>query len=335
MQVSLVLFRMDNSGSKNSKLIMTQSSYIFPGNLRTVVGILLVAWIMIWWVVVDRTPTMDLPSHYKVSGSRRTNAHQQVGKQTKTQGKRLRNLRRVCGLLRKGFYNHTEYYLENKTFGLLTDHYHRMTFCYIRKVASTSWNRLLSTIVKKEKEERSTWLENRSGQWSVLLKRWARLNNSGFNNVARSNNSNNLKNYFKFLMVRHPLQRLASAYMDRIVNVKKSNQTFETFLRGASRFAHTNPHWSPFINTCHPCSIHYDYIAHLETVQEDLPIILTRLNITDIAHIFSHSGRGSTKSLMYKGMYTNISKSVLQNIFIKFQPDADMFGYSFDGYGSL
>ena len=248
---------------------------------------------------------------------------------------RRRTLKRVCDLLNEGFYKNSNYYKSKKNIYIITDHYHRMAFCKIPKVSSSSWMRFFTVMIEKERADRDVWLTTHPGNWSVFgnTKKLRGLNNAGCNLWRPSNASYSLNSYFKFLAVRHPLQRLVSAYMGIVIG-HNINQTFEDFLKGAALYIHTNHHWMPFINTCDPCSLDFDFIVNLETVQEDVPLIFSsNINAPYMVNEFPHSKPGSLNSQMYKAMYANVSKEVLRDIFVKFQPDADMFGYSFEGYG--
>ena len=118
-----------------------------------------------------------------------------------------------------------------------------------------------------------------------------------------------LGNYFTFTIVRHPLDRLISAYRDRILDgctdqaklhipaifhLTRSNlltlgtsvlydkitncidtfPTFEEFIR----FVIVNPdgdlHWMPYHQHCSPCQIEYDAIIKLETAVQDQEYVL-------------------------------------------------------------
>ena len=251
---------------------------------------------------------------------------------------RRRTLKRVCGKLQEGFYKHSGYYKPEYTRkNVVADQYHRMVFCPIQKVSSSSWLRFFATMAKEERADRDVWLTTHPGNWSVFgnSPRQRGLNQTGLKKISL-NDSSTIYRHFTFLAVRHPLQRLVSAYMYRIVD-RHINKTFEDFLRGAARYVHTDTHYMPFINTCDPCAIDFDVIVQMETVQEDLQMVCSKLNASYMLNKFPHQKPGSLKAgaEAYKGMYADISKQVLRDVFAKFKPDADMFGYSFEGYGNL
>ena len=117
-----------------------------------------------------------------------------------------------------------------------------------------------------------------------------------------------LKTYFKFMIARHPLLRVLSAFrqkfeepnwwfrpgIGRYVEImyghipasesKGDNVTFEQFVHYLDdrNPAEYNEHWKPISMFCHPCQIPYDYIVKLETSHEDYPNIFAQLKrVTD------------------------------------------------------
>ena len=340
----------------DSYTIVAQKSYVrSENNWKKIVSISSCAWIIIWWTVTKNVTIGEQNGYLnpmQVGEKIHPKANYtpiQVGEKIRPkanytrlgrqQEERQRTLKLACRRLKNGVYNHTNYYMAKRGAVFLTDHYHRTMLCILKKVSSGSWIFFYESVIIRERKERNNWLDNYPGQLSQMHKRWGRLNNSAFNLVKIKNTEGidiSESNYFKFIMVRHPLDRLASAYLDKAAG-HNNTMDFEEFLRGAALFVDTNHHWRPFVKSCLPCSkIQFDYIAHLETLHDDLKVILTALNLTDMIDDFPHvvhSNTGPPKS-NYKDMYANISHYILHDVFAKYQLDADMFGYSFDGYGN-
>ena len=93
--------------------------------------------------------------------------------------------------------------------------------------------------------------------------------------------------------------------------------------------------FSIFQAACHPCTMYYDYVAKLETLQTDLIEILPHLNAMRFKDNFPHSKFTSYEAkhqYRYAHMYTSLPDSVLQPLFDKYKVDADMFDYNFDSY---
>lgn len=87
--------------------------------------------------------------------------------------------------------------------------------------------------------------------------------------------------YFTFSFVRHPLDRLVSAYLDK----KTENSNFSNFLEsavavfdeyqkcmktGSEKCKEINVHIRPFYMRCPFCDIEFDFVGRLETFQKDV-----------------------------------------------------------------
>ena len=78
----------------------------------------------------------------------------------------------------------------------------------------------------------------------------------------------------------------------------------------------------------------YDYIAHIETLTDDLPFILRHMNATHMTeHFPSNKGHVQDASnKIYREFWLNTTFSLVKPVLEKFRVDADMFGYSFADY---
>lgn len=126
---------------------------------------------------------------------------------------------------------------------------------------------------------------------------------------------NVLQNYRKFLFVRHPFERVLSAYLNKFVeppsSLKMMQREFGTqiiryYRPNATRTEieegndvsllefiqyltepslslsrndgeHYNEHWEPINNICNPCAIQYDFIGHYENMSAESNAILKAL----------------------------------------------------------
>ena len=123
-----------------------------------------------------------------------------------------------------------------------------------------------------------------------------------------------LKHYYKFLVVRHPFERLISLYNSKIKD--STEEGFRKYVSDANFLGITNkhcgvsfsdfvtyleykcafrkgwpcfePHWKVATEICHPCHIQYDYIAKFETFREDALNVLRELgeNRSDIETLY-------------------------------------------------
>uniref|UniRef100_A0A803YAY1 Carbohydrate sulfotransferase n=1 Tax=Meleagris gallopavo TaxID=9103 RepID=A0A803YAY1_MELGA len=107
-----------------------------------------------------------------------------------------------------------------------------------------------------------------------------------------------LKNYYKFVFVRNPAERLLSAYRNKFGEIKEYQQkygveivrryrknggksagddvTFSEFLRYLldEEVERMNEHWMPIYNLCQPCAVRYDFIGSYERLNEDANRVL-------------------------------------------------------------
>ena len=164
-----------------------------------------------------------------------------------------------------------------------------------------------------------------------------------------------LKNYFKFLFVREPLHRFLSAFKDKFIgkrrkfsnNIRKAivkrfrpqdydpkgenNVSFSEF---AQFFAedvarHGNPHWRQYEQLCHPCVVNYDFIGHLETLQQDASLILKIAGIDDrVTFPPIHNTTNSHDLLHY---YSQVPSEYITRLGQTYRNDYEMFGYEFLG----
>ena len=112
-----------------------------------------------------------------------------------------------------------------------------------------------------------------------------------------------LKNYFTFLFVRDPMERVVSAYMSKFV--KNNKYFYRTYGRGIIKLYRPNAakeayktgsgvtfpefsrhvvetrklrdeHWQAFDKLCHPCAVKYDFIGRFENVYEDASYLIKK-----------------------------------------------------------
>ncbi|XP_035697733.1 carbohydrate sulfotransferase 11-like isoform X1 [Branchiostoma floridae] len=168
-----------------------------------------------------------------------------------------------------------------------------------------------------------------------------------------------VSSYYSIVVTRNPIERLASAWISRFLynhhlryndrygsmlqtvsntsnteNIKdKNNQQvpFLAFIRAATdnRKEWQNRHWIPVSDACTPCKIHYDYIAHTETLADDLRLFLRKVGVTNRDDILPQTKkRGAEKKL--RNLFALIPLEDLRRVARKFKADFEMFGYSYE-----
>lgn len=166
-------------------------------------------------------------------------------------------------------------------------------------------------------------------------------------------------NYTKLIVVRHPFERLVSAYTDKFANSNSTvyqqgigreiiqkyrshpselsletghdvifpefvNYVIDEWSAGRRQL---DIHWRPMIDLCLPCSIDYDIVAKFETLKKDVDFLSHKLKENKIKRLFqpqspSASTIGATKQLM-----DQLNQQQLIDLYRVYKDDFDIFGY--------
>lgn len=205
---------------------------------------------------------------------------------------------------------------------LVTEPKNALTYCHVPKIASTSWmlttadmNPITSDEVEKLYQSRS--LHDRMlSKFSFIIKT--------HKDILKLHNSS----LYKFVFIRHPFERLASAFHDKFIFWKQDNlmqpfvdyylhlkgipkptgigrdwinkmidvsfTNFANFvLHEASLLQKTSGpsgHWWPFTDMCKLCVIEYDYVGKIETLQEDVDCVLNTFPTYELLQKNEHKG---------------------------------------------
>ncbi|KAK8400898.1 hypothetical protein O3P69_002575 [Scylla paramamosain] len=179
---------------------------------------------------------------------------------------------------------------------LLVDLTHNVLFCYVPKVASTSWKRLWFLMVRAAKRDEIMSLPRAYVHGPTL----STLGNDKFSDDARETMLGTFK---KILFTRNPLERVVSAYRDKLEteDVESSYDFHKHIGREVERMARgkvtsgghdvtfkefveflvtpmngttwtegqRNEHWRPTVDLCAPCLIQYDAIGRYENLEKE------------------------------------------------------------------
>lgn len=233
------------------------------------------------------------------------------------------------------------------------DHKHKVAACLHFKVGSSTWRLIFANNSDKgpipTRRLKTIFNEMRFFEhYNIYELSHARHSPDDIRNV--------LKNYYKFMVVRHPLHRLTSTYADKFKKenrwfaklhgfkivrkyrphadrkLKRTGQgiNFEDLLKYIKDGA-TDGHWQgPFNDWCQPCMIKYDKIVRIETHDHDSADIVNE-------HL---AGRGSmtrANPLQTKGSshtsvlpeYTTVNDTLLNAILKIYSLDFTQFGYHY------
>ena len=250
---------------------------------------------------------------------------------------------------------------------VLADDNHNVLYCVIPKVGSTSWKSMLyrSVVSDSELGKFSMRAGNLKTQYFVhnnkyLTKhgfKWLRLPYYSYKGIEHR-----LQNYFKFVVVRHPLARLISLYNNKFVQrkefpwvirqvLKKENKTgyditsdvihtayvdFEAladFLVTSNK-VHADKHWDSYDHLCHPCLINYDFVAKMETLDRDLDYVRSMLRLPrHLEHLNPSKAKDDKKFTLSD--VKSIGRNTLEGVYRTYKEDFLMFGYGFKEDGTV
>lgn len=180
--------------------------------------------------------------------------------------------------------------------------------------------------------------------------------NRVFNNILYL--FKNLNKTVRFLIVRHPFERVLSAYRDKLehkdgreyyfrrygLHIKrvyrqhwqdKEEPTFEEFLSFLAKNMIFDEHWKPITVQCAPCTIQYDYVIKTESFTEENMYMLEQLHLDQLVDINlaeNVNPGGRTDIRISKMYYSTVPRSLLEQIYKLYRDDFILFDYSPDEY---
>ena len=220
---------------------------------------------------------------------------------------------------------------------LIFDDRRKSLFCFVEKIGCTDMKRLLfvtSGVLPLETIHHS-WVDLR------YLERGLRRGSLLNKNLTDASRLLRMKNYFKFMIVRNPLERLVSGYRNKIepplmdlsdkfpnyikrwilktyrpvdyrqwidqggnYNISISFPEFAQYVIDTKK-EWLNPHFKPMINTCHPCRVRYDFYGNFKMYSQDVMLIVEKIR-TKPEYYPNHSlHRSGHETSTYLGVYYN------------------------------
>ena len=151
------------------------------------------------------------------------------------------------------------------------------------------------------------------------------------------------ENYTKIILVRHPLDRLLSAYLYIFANEKgkfyNEKYTWEEFVHNIINYPDDDPtwreiqisvgnHWEPYWRVCQVCddSLRPDYVLKLESIQEDLSHYLHQVGLVEFVNKFPWSNPNSKSTRIFE-FYSKLNKTTVQELYYIYRVDHELFEY--------
>ncbi|XP_055621382.1 carbohydrate sulfotransferase 11 isoform X2 [Toxorhynchites rutilus septentrionalis] len=236
---------------------------------------------------------------------------------------------------------------------LINREYH-LVWCNVFKAASTSWMYNFNLLagytpefLKKTKDVPLQLARQKYPRPSVEMLREA-INNS-----------------ISFVIVRHPFERLVSAYKDKIQYALPNShhqklgiriiQKYRKFIKGQpwstqkyptfpefvnymldeTRHPHLeiDMHWIPVTYFCTPCFFHYDVIAKFETLEEDQNYLISTAQLGNVIKPqWKNAGKGAHTNDVVLKLFSELSDDQLRGLYEYYRYDFELFGYGIDEY---
>ncbi|XP_067121617.1 carbohydrate sulfotransferase 11-like isoform X2 [Centruroides vittatus] len=164
-----------------------------------------------------------------------------------------------------------------------------------------------------------------------------------------------LRRYYKVMFVRHPFDRLVSAFRDKAEKSRKeklyfyekywdpimkkyrssdklddnSKPTFREFTRYLleTNPSHYDNHWAFYWSRCEPCLVQYDFIGKLESAQEDFWQVSRKLDIDYLPFKVKKEDRFTNRNYFY-----NLTAEELSKLYSLYKLDFELFDYTIEEF---
>ncbi|XP_006822516.2 carbohydrate sulfotransferase 11-like [Saccoglossus kowalevskii] len=291
------------------------------------------------WRITDQSDNCDTETMDDKQRKRKQFIHR---KETMgdIQRKRKQLIHQVCAAIKPGDNN---YHRPEERRGLLYINKYQIAYCQIPKVGITNWKRIILVLM---------------GYNSTVGINHHVINLRGFPSISKDESRK--RHCTSFLFVRHPFQRLLSAYRNKFeipdyydiaeeigrkivshlrpnasASVKNSwkNVTFPEFIQFLLYISNKNRynwHWDFQHKLCEVCEFSYDFIGHFENIVEESNYLLRSIGITDVSFPeFSTHATNSSNINMYLKYFAQVPGEDIIKLYKLYEMDFKLFGYPF------
>lgn len=231
-------------------------------------------------------------------------------------------------------------------------------YCKVPKSGSSTWVYNLLKLANVPQEQISSDI----GLHRLIRDYYPKMSSNKMKNA--------FKKSFKLLVVRHPFERILSAYRDKLENYQRdlmfrdgyyytmygksivqvyrddsdrslANHTEPTW-REFVRYLINSPsskfdeHWKPIYSLCSPCVIKYNVIAKMETFSEDTQYVINQLGLEDQLHVeWIHRTATTRTSEVANVYFSQLTRNQVDQLYTKYLLDFELFSYDYEAYREM
>ncbi|XP_038056655.1 carbohydrate sulfotransferase 14-like [Patiria miniata] len=231
---------------------------------------------------------------------------------------------------------------EELTHQIIVDDERKFLYCYVPKVACSNWKRVIK------------FMQGTIQDIGAKIKMDHKNGLVFLDSFTPKQIKYRIKNYYKFMFVRNPVERLLSAYRNkfgeealsqykqryapRIIHKyrgkwdgKDTNITLEEFVRYLldTGTAKMDQHWKPMHLLCQPCAVQYDFVGSFEQLSEDSNYVLDKIKGNTGAYFPPRQGwyNPTTQDKM-DALISEVDPIYIQKFVDKYILDFITFGYA-------
>ncbi|XP_069681993.1 carbohydrate sulfotransferase 11-like [Periplaneta americana] len=239
---------------------------------------------------------------------------------------------------------------------LFIDKKRKLAWCPVYKAGSTTWMEIFATMGGVMTPEN----RKRLNKGLIQMNQLARTAYPKITNVKQTVEF--LPETTRFIIVRHPFERLLSAYRDKLehrkgrefyfrrygrfivrsqrdtnsTSLEKVEPTFVEFLRYLAKTKSFDEHWRPFTSECAPCELDYQIILKMENIEMEELYLATKFKLLEFLPminstrqwVHNRNPKGRTELKYAKKYYSEVPRQLLQEIYMLYEQDFRLFGYS-------
>ncbi|KYB27000.1 Carbohydrate sulfotransferase 11-like Protein [Tribolium castaneum] len=216
-----------------------------------------------------------------------------------------------------------------------------------RVVACTNWKRILMVLTGVTSATNVVDIPGSVAHAENSTLKLSQLRNDTIANCVNT--------YTTFIMVRHPFERLLSAYRNKFettytqyFRVRYGKDIIRKYRKNATKTdletgrnvsfrefvlyildggAAANEHWAPIYDLCQPCSLNYTFIGRYETLGEDSRALLDMIGAPSLTFPYT---KPSNTAYKLKRYFQQLSMSDIQRLYKQYEYDFKLFGYNLE-----